>query len=385
MPHGTEPSAWPPRLWVLASPHAGDNTQLLALARALGIPFEVKRFRYRFWQTPARLILGATRAGLDMEASSPLDPPWPDLIIGAGRPTEAIAFWIRRHANPKVKVVYLGTPWAALDRFDLVITTPQYRLPECPNVLHNALPLHDIGRRAEETVTEVAVWQGRLAHLPRPWTAVLVGGRSGPYEFRQPAAKRLAVLASERAASEKGALLVTTSKRTRPETAEALAETMEAPAFLHLWRPGQTENPYRAFLSLADAFIVTADSISMIAETCATGRPVALFDTEEGRRSMRAEEGRLTAAGGPPRPHWRGTSVATTGFRIGMAIGPAWWTRDIRIVHRRLLAEGRVSWLGDVPAPRQPAPQDRDVDRAVARVRALFGAPDANTPRSLTS
>jgi mitochondrial fission protein ELM1 len=370
---------------VLASPHAGDNTQLLALARALDTPFEVKRFGYRFWQTPARLILGATRAGLDMQASSPLDPPWPDLIIGAGRPTEAIAFWIQRHANPKVKIVYLGTPWAPLAKFDLVITTPQYRLPECPNVLHNALPLHDIGRWAEETATEVAAWQGRLAHLPRPWTAVLVGGRSGPYEFREPAAKRLAALASERAASEKGALLVTTSKRTRPETADVLAGTIDAPAFVHLWRPAQVENPYRAFLSLADAFIVTADSISMIAETCATGRPVALFDTEEGRRSMRAEEGRLTAVGGPPRPHWRGTSLATTGFRIGMAIGPAWWTRDIRIVHRRLLAEGRVSWLGDSPAPHQPPPQDRDVDRAVARVRALFGASDENTPLSPTS
>jgi mitochondrial fission protein ELM1 len=366
---------------VLASPHAGDNTQLLALAGALGIPFEVKRFRYRFWQTPTRLMLGATRAGLDMQASSPLDPPWPDLIIGAGRATEAIAFWIRTHANPKVRLVYLGAPWAAPDRFDLVITTPQYRLPACPNVLHNALPLHDIGRRAEETALEIAAWRGRLAHLPRPWTAVLVGGRSGPYEFWEVAGKRLAALATERAAREKGALLVTTSMRTRPETAKALASTLTPPAFLHLWQPGQTDNPYRAFLSLADAFIVTADSISMIAEACATGKPVALFDTEEDRRSMRAEEGRLTARGRLPRLHWRGTSLATTGFRIGMAIGPAWWTRDIRIVHRRLLAEGRVTWLGEPPPPHQPRPQDCDVDRAVARVRALFGAPDAKTPR----
>lgn len=381
MSHGAVSSAWPPRLWVLTSPHAGDNTQLLALARALGIPFEVKRFRYRPWQTPARLMLGATRAGVDMRASSPLDPPWPDLIIGAGRATEAIAFWIRRRANPDVRLVYLGTPWAALDRFDLVITTPQYRLPERPNVLHNALPLHDVGRSVEETAMEVAAWRDRLAHLPRPWTAVLAGGRSGPYEFREPAGTRLATLASERAAREHGALLVTTSKRTRPETANALASALTAPAFVHLWRPGETENPYRALLSLADAFIVTADSISMIAEACATGRPVALFDTEDGRRAMRAEEGRRAVGSRLPRLHWRGTSLATTGFRIGMAFGPAWWTRDIRIVHRGLLAEGRVSWLGDPPAPSQPEQQDRDLDRAVARVRALFGAADAPTRR----
>ena len=46
-----------------------------------------------------------------------------------------------------------------------------------------------------------------------------------------------------------------------------------------------------------------------------------------------------------------------------------------------LLAEGRVSWLGDPPAPSQPERQDRDLDRAVARVRALFGAADAPTRR----
>jgi mitochondrial fission protein ELM1 len=354
---------------VLASPHAGDNTQLLALARALGIPFEVKRFRYRRWQTPTRLLLGATRAGLDPRASSPLDPPWPDLVIGAGRATEAIAFWIRSRANPLVRLVYLGTPWAALDRFDLVITTPQYRLPESPNVLHNVLPLHDVGRRAEETAPEVAAWRRRLAHLPRPWTAVLVGGRSGPYEFRESDGTRLAALARERAARDGGALLVTTSARTRPEAANALARGLTAPAFLHRWQPGQMDNPYRAFLSLADAFIVTADSISMIAEACATGKPVALFDTEEDRRAMRA-----------PRLHWRGRSLATTGFRLGMALGPARWTRDIRIVHRRLLAEGRVSWLGDPPAPHPPELRDGDLDRAVARVRTLFVAPEATTP-----
>ncbi len=32
-----------PRVWLLASPHSGDNTQLTALADALGWPFEIKR------------------------------------------------------------------------------------------------------------------------------------------------------------------------------------------------------------------------------------------------------------------------------------------------------------------------------------------------------
>ena len=33
-----------------------------------------------------------------------------------------------------------------------------------------------------------------------------------------------------------------------------------------------------AFLALADSFIVTSDSASMLAEACAAGKPVAMFD-----------------------------------------------------------------------------------------------------------
>jgi hypothetical protein len=44
----------------------------------------------------------------------------------------------------------------------------------------------------------------------------------------------------------------------------------------------------------------------------------------------------------------------------------------VRIIHRRLIAEGRAVWLGETfPDRPPPAPLD-DVPRAVARVRALF-------------
>src|SRR5437763_2499140 len=143
----TTGAALMPRTWLLASPHAGDNTQLSALAEALGWPFTVKRLVYKPLHTLPRLVLGATLARLDRQKSDRIAPPYPDLIIGAGRPTEAVALWIRQNAGHRVRLVYLGTPWAALNEFDLVITTPQYRLPERAHVLHNALPLHSIEPR----------------------------------------------------------------------------------------------------------------------------------------------------------------------------------------------------------------------------------------------
>ena len=39
------------------------------------------------------------------------------------------------------------------------------------------------------------------------------------------------------------------------------------------WR-GAGENPYFGYLALADAIVVTGDSVSMTSEACASGKPV---------------------------------------------------------------------------------------------------------------
>jgi uncharacterized protein len=45
---------------------------------------------------------------------------------------------------------------------------------------------------------------------------------------------------------------------------------------------GIGDNPYFAFLALADALLVTADSVSMISEAAATGQPVHILDLPGG-------------------------------------------------------------------------------------------------------
>src|SRR5262249_54746602 len=158
-----------------------------------------------------------------------------------GRPTEAIALWIRRHGNRAVRLVYVGTPWTTLEAFDLVVTTPQYRLPSRANVLHNALPLHGID--SAKLAAAAAMWQPRLVHLPRPWTALLVGGYSGPYTFSPAAAARLGRQASEVASAAGGALLVTTSSRTSSPAADALAAAITVPSYFFRWSQAPDVNP----------------------------------------------------------------------------------------------------------------------------------------------
>jgi len=49
---------------------------------------------------------------------------------------------------------------------------------------------------------------------------------------------------------------------------------------------GEGENPYPRLLAHADAFLVTADSINMTGEPCATGKPVYVFEPEGGSRKF---------------------------------------------------------------------------------------------------
>lgn len=356
-----------PRVWLLMGHKAGDNTQVLALGERLGWPFEVKRLVYTPYEIVVNLPVCSWLAGMEKDKSSALGPPWPDLVISAGRRNEPIARWIKKNADRRVRLVHLGRPWAAIERFDLVVTTPQYRLPKLANVLHNETPLHRVTEA--RLGAEAAAWVPRLAHLPRPFTALLAGGNSGPYPFDARSGEKLGRLASAFAAEAGGSLLLTTSARTRPGTVDALVGSITAPSYVFRWAPDAAENPYFAFLGLADSVIATADSISMMTEACATGKPVYLYDTGDGVTSMRSSPFEPTPLG-----DWRfGDKQHRKAFvyRQGMRFGPRRWTRDIRIIQGDLVKSGRAAWLGDDVRIENPPPL-RDLERATARVAALF-------------
>ncbi|MBK8174910.1 MAG: mitochondrial fission ELM1 family protein [Rhodospirillales bacterium] len=375
MPHGLAPLhdiAVAPRVWVLAGNKAGDNSQVLALAEALGWPFEVKQFVHKRYEFVPNMALRSTLVGIDREQSSPMEAPWPDLVISAGRRNEPIARWIKNQAPDTVRLVHVGRPWSRLHHFDLIVTTPQYRLPVRDNVLHNKTPLHRV--TAERLAREASRWRDRLAHLPGPLTAVIIGGSSGPYSFDTAAAARLARDASAFAAARGGSLLITTSARTPRATIDVLEENLSVPAYLFRWSKQATDNPYFAFLGIADEIIVTGDSMSMLAEACATRKPVQIFDLGEGESAMRPSTADAAIAARRAEHGRRSLEWANIGaflYRQMMRFGPERLSRDIRIIHTYLVDGGRAVWLGDRFEGKSPQAELDCLGRAVARARAL--------------
>jgi mitochondrial fission protein ELM1 len=354
----------PPRVWLLTGFRAGDKAQMVALAEALGWPFEIKRFAYKPYEFVTNILLGLKRAGVDWRRSDRLDPPWPDLVITAGRRNEPIARWIKEQSRGRSVIVHLGRPWSKVDGFDLVITTPQYNVPLLANVLQIDLPLH--GVTAERLTAAATAWRDRIAALPRPWIAVMVGGSAPPYVFDERMASCLGREAAALARRQGGSLLVATSPRTSAAASDALEAALDVPRSFYRWTPNPAQNPYLGFLGLADQIIVTGDSMSMVAEAGATGKPVYFFDLGHGWTRMR-EIG--------PSPLEKSGTVPFRAKRLLhwlIAHGlPARIRRDIRNMLRPMVTSGRAAWLGDDHAPARPAASD-DLARAAARVRQVF-------------
>lgn len=381
----TPSKASPPLVWLLMGDRTGDNSQVLGLGEALGWPLVEKHFIHTPYEKLVNLPFGAHLLGVVKSRSSALEAPWPDLVISAGRKNEPIARYIRKRAKREagkiVRLIHVGRPWAKPSTWDLVITTPQYRLPRDPNILHNETPLHRVTRARLDAAAPA--WEARVAHLPRPRIAVLAGGNSGPYPFDRASGTRLAAQLEDLVAQVGGSLLVTTSARTLDATTQALFEGIHSPSILYRWKKNDPDNPFFAFLGLADRVVVTADSVSMMTEACATGRPVYLYDTGEGRTSMKRNpwldgEDEPGSATRRPLDRWH---LKAWIYRLTMRLGPQRLTRDIRIVQQLLVDSERAVWLGDGHPKMLPRPLN-DMPRAVARVRALFASEESSEKES---
>ena len=110
-------------IWILAGNRRGDNNQMLALAEAIGLPFEIKILAYN----PLHHLPPLRRGLLHVErrARASIKPPWPDLVIAIGANSPPVARYIRRRSGGRTRLVQIGDdvpdPEQVLDRGVLAI------------------------------------------------------------------------------------------------------------------------------------------------------------------------------------------------------------------------------------------------------------------------
>ena len=291
-----------PIVWVLADERRGTASQAVAVADALGFSYTVKDVRHGPLARLPNALLGASRLGMTAETAAALSPPWPDLVIAAGRRAGAAARWIKNQSRGKARLVQIMHPGSlGAGAFDL-IAVPRHDRRGGANVLPIDGAPHAI---TEAVLAETrAAWQDRFASFARPVVGLILGGATRRRPFDSAAGRALGRLAGLAVQASGGSLVVTSSPRTGEAIDGALAgiaETGIVPALVYRWGQ-EADNPYRAFLALADALMVTGDSVSMLCEACAGTQPVYLYAPPGFVTAKHARLHRDLMAGGYVRP-----------------------------------------------------------------------------------
>ncbi len=266
-------------LWVLLDSRTGSVGQARGIMQQLN-PAEYKitekTLSYTKLSGLPNFLRGKTLIGLTPESKSQISSPFPDLVLSTSRRTVPVARFIKKQ-NPKTKLIQIMHPGrTGLKEFDLVLV-PEHdkNKTSYSNIRYIVGAPH---RVTEKVLNEnKAKWEPVFSDLPKPWTAVVIGGAIKNKEFSLENAAELGKKIKELKQSIGGSILVTTSRRTGAKAEKLIMDTLkDVPAYTFLWGD-KKENPYMGYLACADNIVVTGDSVSMCCEACGTGRPVFIF------------------------------------------------------------------------------------------------------------
>lgn len=279
------------RAWIITDGKAGMVVQCKGVADALGLDYELRRVKTRgFWRTipPWGPVQPTDRPG---RPDALLSPPWPAVAIGSGRASIPYIRAIRRYSGGATFTIVLQDPRTGPGVADLIWVAEHDRL-RGPNVLVTKTSPHSytperLAKLRRELPSEIAA-------LPHPRITVVLGGKNGSYKFTDADDDRFAsALAS---LGQLGAsFMITPSRRTHNRLIRVADEaTRNSP---RIFWDGTGPNPYPHFLAAADHLVVTADSVNMTGEACATGRPVYVFEPSRGSAKFRNFHQRLRGIG----------------------------------------------------------------------------------------
>ncbi len=376
-----------PRVWVLADDRPGNRTQAVGLAEALGWPYTAKELKFNLFSGFSNRILGATLIGLNRARSTALGPPWPDLVIGAGRRVAPVARWIGKQSRGHSRLVQLGRKGGQVAAFFNLVVTPAYgRLLPHQRRLTTIGPLNRV--TPERLAQARERWPNLFGHAPSPHIVLLVGGRTRRHRLDPDAAFRMGQEVRAFARDVGGTLHAVTSRRTGAEATEALSRGLGGSSQVHRWQPGPQESPYLAYLASADLIVVTGESESMLMESAATGKPVYIYDLPERRPSVAGRLKEWVVARAQVRPaNNRGTVRPQQGLEYLCArliergiIRPS---RDLRALHQTLISLGIARPFG-APLETGSRPPLRETNSVARRVRMLVGVPDLGGAPALT-
>lgn len=345
-----------PTVWVLANGQPEYATQAIALADALGWPYEVK----------------------EPKANGSPTPPWPDVVIAAGDGAVPAARLIAKKTRGRTRLVRLdGDSGEIGEWFDAAIVPAYYRLPPHPQRIETVTRLSRV--TPEHLARSAGRWPNLFGEASRPRVVLLTGDATARLRLDAETARRMGEEVRTFAAAAGGSVFAFTGPGLGETATGALVTGLGEASHLHWWRPGSRDDDlYLAFLAAADAIVVTGESETMLADAVATGKPVYIYPPSERRPGLtrRIEEAVLARSQSRPlnrrgtvRPQQGREYLCARLIERGIVRPP----RDLNALHQNLIRRGVAQSFGVAPERGRNGPALHEAAEAAAKLRALLG------------
>ena len=280
-------------VWCVSDGTAGMRYQPLALAAIMGWD-QSAEFR-DIVVTPHPILRHLPRLGnllpslpLTQDATPPVNTistigDYPSILVTCGRRMAGMSIALKARAHrdgANMTTIHLQDPRLDPAYFDMVI-----------------VPHHDRARGDNVIVTKAALNRMNKSYIaasadsvPQDWSrtasprvAVLIGGDNRRYKISNDMAVQMGEQLTAFAAANDAHLFLVPSRRCPDLVLRQLTSLL--PSKNCFVAANDQPNPYPGVLAIADAVIVTSDSVNMASEAASTGKPVliAYWRAETGR------------------------------------------------------------------------------------------------------
>jgi len=169
--------------------------------------------------------------------------------------------------------IHIQDPQMPARHFDLVVAMAHDKVV-ADNVIKTVYALHRV--TPEALAQARAQFEPQYAAYASPHIAVLLGGSTNKYTLTQEAMAQVVAQLKAVLAQTEGALLITPSRRTGEANIAMLRQAFAGDARVYMY-DFVSENPYMGLLACADMLVVSDDSVNMMSEAHATGKPIYLL------------------------------------------------------------------------------------------------------------
>lgn len=268
-------------LWILLDDRRGSVGQAKGVAMALGSALNIieKQIVYTPLGSLPNWLRGRTLLGTDSQKSDNLQAPFPDMVMSTSRRTVPVARYIRKKSGNRTKIIQLMYPGGGTGIKEMsLVVVPAHDKPKKQQGKNIFVITGAPTRIFDNTLQqERQKWLPVFADLPKPLTAVIIGGgiKNKPWPLEN--AYDLADSLKKMHDKIGGSFLITSSRRTGSAAEKIIMDKLKnIPMYTYMWGE-KKENPIMGFYACSDKIVVTADSVSMCSEACGCHVPVLLF------------------------------------------------------------------------------------------------------------